>query len=65
MSKFCLFQNVKLVSDKYSNENLHKGSVGTILEIWDDKNYEVEFCYENGETLYLGTFCEAELEETM
>lgn len=34
-------------------ENLRKGDIGTIVEIWDSQpiNYEIEFCNELGQTI--------------
>ena len=61
INKFELFQSVILVNDLYQSQHLYKGSVGTILEIYDEHNYEVEFCNDDGTTLFLDAFNESEI----
>ncbi len=36
-------------------EGITKGQIGTILEVFDENNFEVELCDNNGKTLFLGT----------
>ncbi|MCW3125670.1 MAG: hypothetical protein JWO03_1328 [Bacteroidetes bacterium] len=42
-------------------QNLVKGQVGTIVEIWDAGVFEVEFSNTNGETLALAQINEKDL----
>jgi len=48
---------LKEVPDK----RLQKGQVGTIVEKWDTKVFEVEFCNTKGETLALAQIDEKDL----
>lgn len=43
---------VKIIKDDPNNE-LTKGQVGTILEVYEDNNYEVEISDKDGITLFL------------
>lgn len=47
------FDVVKITKDN-PIEGIIKGQVGTILEVYDDNNFEVEICDINGITLFLG-----------
>jgi hypothetical protein len=49
-----VYDVVKLVKD-IPEEGLVKGQKGTILEIYNESHCEIEFCDENGFTLYLGS----------
>ena len=46
-----LYQSVRLITDKYAEEGLTKGMIGTILERYDDENFEVDNVYD---TVVLG-----------
>jgi hypothetical protein len=56
------FQKVRLLTNNYISEGIKKGDIGTILEIYDDKNFEVEFSDEKGFTMALFAFNITELE---
>ena len=43
MKKIKQYQSVRLITHKYTNENLRFGMLGTILEIYDEDNYEIEW----------------------
>ncbi|KKI91818.1 hypothetical protein WQ54_12660 [Bacillus sp. SA1-12] len=45
---------VRIIKDDPNNE-FTKGQVGTILEVYEDNNYEVEISDKDGITLFLGT----------
>ncbi|WML56077.1 DUF4926 domain-containing protein [Neobacillus sp. PS2-9] len=47
------FDVVKITKD-LPNESITKGQIGTILEVYDYKYFEVEICDSNGNTKYLG-----------
>lgn len=53
-----------VVSLKYEfpEYGLKKGQKGTILEVYDEKHFEIEFSDNNGITIYLGLFCNDNLE---
>lgn len=38
------------VTEDIQEKGLQRGNVGTVVEILDDRNYEVEFVDENGKT---------------
>ena len=57
-----LYQKVRLLTDKYIDEDIKKGDVGIILEDHDGNNYEVEFSDENGITIALFAFPKEDLE---
>jgi Domain of unknown function (DUF4926) len=42
---------VQLLSDQYSDRGVPVGAVGTILEIYGNEAYEVEFSREDGTTI--------------
>ncbi len=48
--KFKLLDVVALLKD-LPVANLLSGQVGTIVEIYDNENFEVEFCNKKGETI--------------
>ncbi len=50
-----VYDVVELVKDLPEYE-LVKGQKGTILEIYNEQDCEVEFCEPNGNTIYLGAF---------
>jgi hypothetical protein len=37
------YSKVKLITDKYIGEGVGKESIGYIIEVYDDGNYEIEF----------------------
>ncbi len=47
-TKFKLLDVVALLKDR---DNLVKGQVGTIVEIFDEGNFEIEFSNTKGETI--------------
>ncbi|WP_115995966.1 DUF4926 domain-containing protein [Cohnella lupini] len=48
------FDVVRITKDDPEN-GITKGQIGTILEVWDDKNFDVEISdSSNGITLFLG-----------
>lgn len=50
--EFKLLDVIALLKD-LPGKNLRKGQVGTIVEMYDNKNFEVEFCNKKGETIAL------------
>lgn len=50
--EFKLLDVIALLKD-LPGKNLRKGQVGTIVEMYDNKNFEVEFCDKKGETIAL------------
>jgi hypothetical protein len=52
---------VMLIKD-LPEEGMSKWSVGTILEVYDESNYEVEFSDKNGFTVFLGALTKDSLE---
>jgi Domain of unknown function (DUF4926) len=42
---------VQLLSDQYSDRGIPVGAVGTILEVYGNDAYEVEFSREDGTTI--------------
>ena len=61
-AKLKQFQVVKLLNDKYWDQGVSKGDVGTILENYINGYYLVEFSDGNGITKLLDSFPEDELE---
>ena len=59
---FKLFQTIKLATDNYCGFGVPRNSLGVILEIYGNDDYEVEFCNEKGETLLLQSFNRKELD---
>lgn len=43
MKKIELYQTVRLVTNKYNNEGLVKGMIGTNLDIYDMRTFEIEW----------------------
>ncbi|MGH2560903.1 MAG: DUF4926 domain-containing protein [Thermomicrobiales bacterium] len=53
---------IRLLTDKYLDEGVTTGAIGTILEVWGDGRYEVEFSNrETGETIAWFTAQEEDL----
>jgi len=50
--EFKLLDVIALLKDLHG-KNLRKGQVGTIVEMYDNQNFEVEFCNKKGETIAL------------
>ncbi len=50
MEKIHLLDVVALLKD-IPEEKLRKGQVGTIVEVFDDDNFEVEFADKQGQTI--------------
>ncbi|MEQ8156998.1 MAG: DUF4926 domain-containing protein [Clostridiaceae bacterium] len=50
------------LKDDLPEYGLVKGRQGTILEVFDEKYVEVEFCDNVGRTIYLGAFLKDNLE---
>lgn len=48
-----MYQRVKMKNDRYLSDGIHAGDFGTVLEIYDDVAYEVEFSYPDGTTYAL------------
>lgn len=49
--KLPLYSNVKLLTDRYVDWGVSKGDTGVVIEIYEDKGYEVEFMDAQGNTL--------------
>lgn len=43
MKKILLYQNVRLITDKYIAEGLKKGISGIVLEKYDEEHFEIEW----------------------
>ncbi|MCY7272253.1 MAG: DUF4926 domain-containing protein [Phormidesmis sp. CAN_BIN44] len=42
---------VKLLTDHYQDRGVIAGAIGTILEVYGDEAYEVEFSHDDGTTI--------------
>ena len=42
------YSRVQLLTDKYHVEGASRGDVGSVIEVYDNGDYEVEFADENG-----------------
>ncbi len=42
---------VKLLTDRYQDRGVSAGAIGTILEIYEDEAYEIEFSRDDGTTI--------------
>lgn len=42
---------VKLLTDRYQDRGVRAGTIGTILEVYGDEAYEVEFSHDDGTTI--------------
>lgn len=42
---------VKLLTDRYQDRGVAAGALGTILEVYEDEAYEIEFSRDDGTTL--------------
>lgn len=47
------YSKVKLLTNNYISEGVSAGAIGYVIEVYDDKGYEVEFSDKNGETIAL------------
>jgi hypothetical protein len=45
------YSQVELVTDHYQGRGVPLGAIGTILEVYDDGDYEVEFSHSDGTTI--------------
>ncbi len=45
------YTRIRLITNRYEDENIPKDSVGYIIEIYDDGEYEVEFSDNDGITI--------------
>jgi hypothetical protein len=45
------YATVRLLTDRYYNKGVVSGNVGTILEVYEDGGYEVEFSHPDGTTI--------------
>lgn len=41
---------VKLLTDRYQDRGVAAGAIGTILEVYEDEAYEIEFSRDDGTT---------------
>ena len=37
------YSRVRLITGKYANDGVPEGTVGYVIEVYDDGNYEIEF----------------------
>ena len=51
-----LYQTVKLITDKYEDNGLKKGTIGTILEIYNEETFEIEWYDLLGNVIYMCAF---------
>jgi hypothetical protein len=58
-----VYQRVRLTTNKYQEDGIYKGDIGTILEDYGDGNFEVDFSDNLGNTIAIFAFPENELEE--
>ena len=42
---------VKLLTDRYQDREVTAGAIGTILEVYEDESYEIEFSRDDGTTI--------------
>mgnify|MGYP000666248262 CR=1 FL=1 len=56
------YSRISLLTNRYKSENLPKGSIGYIIETYDDGAYEVEFSDLNGITIGLLAVRESEIQ---
>ena len=56
------FSIVRLLSDRHRDEGASIGATGTIVEVYDDDAYEVEFSDTNGITIALLALPQDEVE---
>jgi len=62
MREIKLYQTVKLITDKYEENGLKRGTLGTILEIYDEENFEIEWYDTLGNVIYMCAFNVADFE---
>ena len=56
MLEIKLYQTVKLITDKYEENGLKRGTLGTILEIYDEENFEIEWYDTLRNVIYMCAF---------
>jgi Domain of unknown function (DUF4926) len=42
---------VELIADNYQDRGVKAGTIGTILEVYEDEAYEIEFSRDDGTTI--------------
>lgn len=45
-----LFNQVRLITDRFADEGVIRNAAGYVIEIYDNENYEVEFSKQDGTT---------------
>ena len=60
-----VYDRVKLTTNKYKDEGISKGDLGTILEDYGDGYFEVDFSDNKGTTIALFAFPEEDLEKVL
>lgn len=43
------YSKIKLVTNKYEKDGIAKGTLGIILEVYDEENYEIQFLDKDNE----------------
>ncbi len=56
------YSRVRLISDQYRDQGAAKGSIGYIIEVYPDGNYEIEFSGQNGVSIAQIVAAENDLE---
>ena len=56
MNNIELYQKVRLITDKYESDGLTIGMIGTILEIYSENDYEIEWYDANGNVVNYFSF---------
>ncbi len=56
MKKIKLYQTVKLITDKFEESGLKRGTPGIILEIHDEENFEIEWYDSLENVVYMCAF---------
>jgi Domain of unknown function (DUF4926) len=46
-----LYSLIELLTDRYQDRGVSRGAIGTILEVYEDEAYEIEFSREDGTTI--------------
>ncbi len=60
MKSVTLYQQVRLITDKYLEKGLKKGVIGIVLEKYDDEHYEIEWFDNNDNSI---TFCSFHIDD--
>lgn len=56
MNKVSLYQNVRLITDRYVEDGLKIGMTGIVLEKYDDEHFEIEWFNDSGNSVALFAF---------